>query len=163
MKAQPSRPRSVATSAPIRPRPTSATATHQAGREPPADSRNAITTTSAAGKRLLAIRAAPRRSSPVVRRARKTAPCRVNSSSVASPPSSANGLSRVNRVPVYSWPASSGTPRTMLANATPHRKAGPRDPQKKARSQPRVRSDLLRYSRATPRAINASRMRNSGR
>ena len=40
------------------------------------------------------------RSEPVVFSSRNRAPCAVNSASVASPPSSAYGLSSVNRFPV---------------------------------------------------------------
>jgi hypothetical protein len=75
------------------------------------------------------------RTSPWVLRARKVAPCRANSDSVARPPSSAYGLSRVSSVPVYWWCSSSGTPCTMFANATPHSSAGTVEPPTIARSQ----------------------------
>lgn len=58
------------------------------------------------------------------------APCKVNRDSVVSPPSSAYGLSRSSRLAVTMWSASIGTPRTMLAKATPHRRAGTALPQK---------------------------------
>ena len=69
---------------------------------------------------------APARSrmSPVVLRARNTAPWVRNRPRVVRPPSRAYGLSRSSRPPTYSWSASRGTPRKMLAKATPQRRAG---------------------------------------
>ena len=101
-----------------------------------------------------------RRMSPVVLSARKIAPWVTNSASVVRPPSSAYGLSRSSRPPTYSWSASSGTPRTMLANATPHRTAGTSEPNDDApvpAAPARPRSGRLpRYSKATPRTISAT-------
>ena len=54
----------------------------------------------------------------------------------------------------------------MLAKATPHSSAGTAEPNTMAASQ-RVRQEpserLLRYSKATPRTMSATRIRNSGR
>ena len=106
------------------------------------------------------------RSSPVVFRARNSAPCRVKSASVVTPPSSAYGLRKVQKLPVKCSAAFSGMPRTMLPNATPHSRAGTSEPRKIATSQrPRhpAPSRLPRYSNATPRMISATRMSSSGR
>ena len=82
------------------------------------------------------------------------------------PPSSANGLSSVSRLPVNSLWASIGTPATMLANATPHRSAGRKLPNAITLSH-RLRQAasprLLRYSMPMPRTISATRIRNRAR
>ncbi len=60
----------------------------------------------------------------------------------------------------------SGTPRTMLAKATPHSSEGMNEATTIAMSQffrHFIDERLLRYSKATPRTIRAMRMRNSGR
>ncbi len=106
---------------------------------------------------------------PEVLRLRNTAPWVRKIATNVSPPSSENGLSRLKNPPSYStlpFSSLSGTPRTMLANATPHSSAGIAEPTTMAASQ-RARHEpperLLRYSKATPRRISPTRMRNSGR
>ena len=84
---------------------------------------------------------------------------------VVMPPSTPNGLSSVNRLPVKSPPSLIGTPRTMFANATPQSTAGTHDPAAIARSQLRRHrslSILPRYSNATPRKISAMSMKPIG-
>ena len=94
----------------------------------------------------------------------------MNSVRVVSPPISAYGLRRLKNPPSYrllpNSPCFMGTPRTMFANATPHSSAGRKEPTTIAASQRlrQVRLErLLRYSKATPRMISATRMSSNGR
>ncbi len=111
------------------------------------------------------LRARPRTSS-VVFRARYTPPWVRNSSSVVMPMISANGLSRVKKLPVNSCCASIGTPRTMFPNATPHSSASSQEVIRIDQSQ-RARHTsecpLPRYSNATPRTIRQTRISSSAR
>jgi len=109
------------------------------------------------------------RIAPSVFSAKKIAPCVMNTESVTNPPNNPYGLSRLKKPPVYSitlFCTSSGTPRTMLAKATPHSSAGTKLEITIALSQ-RARHFaspyLLRYSIATPRTISAIKIKNSGR
>src|SRR5450759_903917 len=73
--------------------------------------------------------------SPSVLSAMKIAPWVRKSATVVSPPSRPTGLSRVNRLPVYSLAASIGRPITTLVSATPQSRAGTAEPRKMATSQ----------------------------
>ena len=106
------------------------------------------------------------RMSPSVLSATNIAPWVRKRNSVTSPPSSPIGLSRVKMVPVKSLVSSIGTPRTMLANATPHRNAGTYEPTMIARSHHECQAASgrwWRYSNARPRTISATRISSSGR
>lgn len=99
--------------------------------------------------------------SPTVLSAVNTAPWKVKSVSVTSPPRIEYGLSRSQKLPTYSKFLSIFTPRTMLPKATPHRNAGSSEVQKIAVSQLRCQFSsgrLARYSKATPRTIRQTRM-----
>src|SRR5690554_798142 len=168
-KAQPSRPARFAAS-PATSASAAATASSRAAPRASTSTivqpRNATATTAVTGPSRRTSRSARRLTSPRVLRATNTAPWVRNRPRVVAPPSNAYGLSRSSRSPAYSPLASTGTPRTMLANATPHSTAGTSDPATSAQSH-RARqagsSRLPRYSKATPRTINAIRITSSGR
>jgi hypothetical protein len=102
-KAQPSRPRNAAATAPSRAAAARPAVTSVAGL--PWLTWVASRKAAASGTAATAMRSAARRarslSSPAVRRLRKIAPCSVNRLSVTSPPSRPYQLSRVSRLPVY--------------------------------------------------------------
>src|SRR6478752_4607292 len=75
------------------------------------------------------------RTSWVVFSARYTPPWVRNSASVHSPVTRANGFNRSRKLPTYSCRAFSGTPRTMLPNATPHSSASIQEVIRIAQSQ----------------------------
>ena len=103
-------------------------------------------------------RRAPRMS-PSDLRARNTAPCVRNSSSVVSAAEQRERVEQGQKPAEYWWSASSSTPRTRLANATPHSIDGhPRADDQRTGPSGRQRSSsiLPRYSNATTRTIRAT-------
>ena len=168
MNAQPSRPMRTAT----RPATRHTAATTNSTAEPTFPLWNWVhnmngTATSAAQTPTRRARSlAAWRIRPSVLSEMNIAPCVTKRSRVVAPPSSAYGFRRLKNPPTYSPSMSIGTPRTMLAKATPHNRAGTKEPMMMARSQ-RLRhwssSRLARYSKASPRTISASKMRSSGR
>ena len=87
-----------------------------------------------------------------------------------TPPINAYGFNKLKNPPTY-WEApfastSSGTPFAILANATPNNKPGKKEETVIKRSQFFLHTfppNLLRYSNATPRRINATKIKNSGK
>ena len=101
--------------------------------------------------------------SPSVLSARNTAPWVTNSGSVVRPPSSPYGLSSVNRLPVNSLSASIGTPGDDVREGdAPQQRRHERADGDRAsqRGRQAASSRLPRYSKATPRTISATRIRN---
>ena len=87
------------------------------------------------------------------------APCRANITTVVTPTSSANGVSRSIRVTCILPRASIGTPLMTLPKATPSSSARPSDAIQKTKSQverQRAPGRLLRNSIATVRRIITS-------
>ena len=96
----------------------------------------------------------------------KFAPCSKNRTVTTTPPSKPNGFRSVKRLPVKSPALFIGTPATIFAKATPQRTGGSHDPMIMHQSQPFLHLSLStfpRYSNATPRIINATRMISKGK
>ncbi len=106
------------------------------------------------------------RSSPSSFNVRKFAPCSRNTETIVIPPINPNGLSSVNRLPVYIMFWSIGTPRARFANAVPSKNDGRNEPIAIILSK-RLRQagfeSFERYSNEMPRRMRPITRRNNAR